>query len=102
MHQFKPLRDQLIGETGDAGHVSAGSVEAGDEAFFDGVLAEGEDDRDRRGRRFCGNGSGSPCREDHIDFSRDQFDRKRRQEVELSRRKAEFEHHVLALDKRYP
>ena len=50
--QSQPLRRQLGDEKIDAGRIAARPVEAGDQAELDGVVADAEHDRDRRGRRL--------------------------------------------------
>ena len=50
--QLQPLRRQLDREEVDARRVAARPVEAGDKTELDRVVADDEDDRDRRGRRL--------------------------------------------------
>ena len=54
MQESYPLGDHLCGEIIDAGRVAARPREAGDKSKLDGVFADAEDDRDRRGRSFGG------------------------------------------------
>ena len=56
VQKCQPLRSQLIREKIDPCQVSARPGEAGDETELDGVFADAEDDRDRRGDSLCG-----PC-----------------------------------------
>jgi hypothetical protein len=46
------FRPQFVAQTGHARHVSARSIETGDEAILDWVAADDEHDRDRCGRRL--------------------------------------------------
>ena len=52
MQQLQPLRRQLEGQTGHAGHVAARPVEAGDKSDFNRVGPCPEDDGNLAGRRL--------------------------------------------------
>ena len=96
--QSQPLRDQLRGQSGDAGDVAARPVEAGDEAELDRIAAGLEHDRNRRGRRLGREaGSGAAGGGDHGNRPADQFGGQRRQPIVLALRPAVFDRDVLAL-----
>jgi hypothetical protein len=46
-------KSQLVGETCNAGQISARPIEARNQANFNRILGGGNDDRDRRRRRLC-------------------------------------------------
>ena len=50
--QLEPFGRQLVGEDAEAREVAARPGETGNQTGRDGVIAAGEDDRDRRGRVF--------------------------------------------------
>ena len=67
VQQGESLRHRLVDETIDAGRVVARPREVVDETQLDRVVADAEDDRDRRGRSFGRLGSsaeGGRC--DHV------------------------------------
>src|SRR5262249_3943982 len=88
-HQFlqkcHPLRTQLSCEKIDAGQVSARPGEAGDETELDGVFADAEDDRDRRGRGFGGKRSSvAGWRSDNGDTTTHKVSHERPKAIELA------------------
>ena len=99
MQQFQSFRGQRVGEQGAAGSIATGPIEALDEAEFDWIVADQEDDRNalrpllgrkRRGlaagRNNCGNST------------TDQVSRERRQSIESSLGPSVFDDDVSALD----
>src|SRR5262249_4270996 len=74
-------------------------VETGDKTEPDRVLADGEDDGDRRGCRLgCQRRSGTSACGDHGDLSANQFSRQLRQPIDLILSPSVFNRHVLAFD----
>ena len=97
--EFQPLCHQLSRDKIDPCQVAARPGEAGDKTKPDRVVANGEDDGDRRGCRLGRERHrGAFDRDDHGDLSANQFGRQRRQPIELIVGPAVFDRHVLALD----
>ena len=99
MQEPQPLCHQLGREKIDARHIAARPGEARDKTKLDRVFGDGEDDRNRRGRRLgreCRRGAAE--RDNHGDLTANQFGRQRRQPIELVLRPAIFDRYVLALD----
>ena len=97
--QLQPLCRQLSVEKIDTCQVAARPGEAGDKTKPDRVVADDEDDGDRRGCRLGRERrSGASGRGDHGDLPANQFGRQRRQSIELILGPAVFDRHVLALD----
>src|SRR5262249_49956068 len=59
VQQLKPLRPQRERQPADAYDVTTWPIQAGDKTVLDRVAPCLEDDWDRRGCRFCGEGGGS-------------------------------------------
>ena len=79
--------------------IAARPGEAGDKTELDRIVADAEDDRDRRGRRLGRERrSEVPARGDHGHLTANQIGRQRRQAIVLTLRPAVFDRHVLALD----
>ena len=67
MQEAKLLGHNLSVEGIDAGRIAARPGKAGDQSQLDRVVADGEDDRDRRGRSFGRLGSSAKGRRgDHV------------------------------------
>ena len=97
--QLQPLGRQLGDEKIDARQIAARPGEAGDKSELDRVLADAEDDRDRRGGRLGRKRRGEASADDHRDPAADQIGRQRRQPNELILGPAVDDRDVLALDK---
>src|SRR6516165_5968756 len=99
VQKCQPLRTQLSCEKIDAGQVSARPGEAGDETELDGVFADAEDDRDRRGRSFGGKRSSvAGWRGDNGDTTTHEVSHERRKAIELALKPVVLHRYVLALD----
>src|SRR3954465_11230728 len=99
MQQFQSFRGQRVGEQGAAGSIATGPIEALDEAEFDWIIADQEDDRNalrpllgRKRRRLAA------CRNNWGNSTTDQVSRERRQSVESSLGPSVFDDDVSALD----
>ena len=98
MQEPQPLCHQLSIEKIDAGRVAARPGEAGDKTKPDRVIADAEDDRDRRGCSFgrqCGQVAG---RGDHGHLSANQIGHQCRQAIVLALQPVVLDCHVLAFD----
>ena len=99
MQEPQPLGRHLRGEKIDAGCVAAGPGEAGDKTKPDRVIADTEDDRDRRccsfGRERRRDVAG---RGDHGHLSADQIGQQRRQAIVLDLQPVVLDRDVLAFD----
>ena len=80
MQQFQSFRGKRVGEQGAAGSIATGPIEALDEADFDWIIADQEDDRNalrlllgRKRRRLAAG------RNDCRNPTTDQVSRERRQ-----------------------
>ena len=99
MEKFKPFRPDIGIHAGNAGHVSTRPVEGGDQAVFDRVVANGEDDRYRSRRRLGGAGHGIAAHcSDHRHFAADEIGRQFREVVAFVASPAEFDGDVLTFD----
>jgi putative tryptophan/tyrosine transport system substrate-binding protein len=87
-----------IAREAHAGGVSARPIQTGDETHCDRVSADGEDDRDGRGRGFGRKRRWRTGRRGHGHPPTDQIGGQVRQPIILSRRPAEFDRHVLTFD----
>ena len=97
--EFQPFCQNLVAEKIYAGYIAPWPSEAYDKTKPDRVVANGEDDGDRRGCRLGRERHrGTFDRDDHGDPPANQFGRQRRQPIELSLGPAVFDRHVLALD----
>ena len=101
-HQFmqkcQPLGDQLVVEKIDAGRVAAGPGEAGDETKLDRVLADAEDDRDRRCCSFGRKRGVAGGRGDHSYVAAHQVSHQRRHEISSALQPVVLNRHVLTFD----
>src|SRR5258708_214111 len=98
VQQLYALGLQRRREKAHARHVAAWSVEAGNEAELDRVVAHLENNRNRRGRRLgreCGSGA---LRSNYCYLTADEIGRKCQQPVILACGPAVFDPDVLALD----
>ena len=99
VQKCQSLRTQLSCEKIDAGQVSPRPGEADDETELDGVLADAEDDRDRRGRSFGSKRSSvAGWRGDNGHATTHEFSHERRQAIELALQPVVLHRHVLALE----
>ena len=99
MQQAQPLRLQPRGKMIDAGDVTAGPIEAGDEVQPDGIGAGAEDNGSCRGRRLSReHGRSTSARDDHAHLPADQIGRQCRQSVVLTFRPTVFDRHILPFD----
>jgi hypothetical protein len=99
MQQPQPLRFHAGGELADARRIPPGTVEAGDEAKFDRISADREDDRDRRGCGLCSERYGVAARgDDHCYPTADKICCQRRQSIELTLSPAVFDRDVVAVN----
>src|SRR5262249_37094836 len=90
-----PTRSQKI----DPPQVSPRPGEAGDETELDGVFANAEHDRDRRGRSFGGKRSSvAGWRGDNNDTTTHEVSHERRKAIELALKPVVLHRYVLALD----
>jgi hypothetical protein len=81
----RPLCPQLGREKIDPRQVSPRPGEAGDETELDGVFADAEDDRDRRGRSFGGKRSSvAGWRGDNNDTTTHEVSHERGKAIELA------------------
>ena len=97
--EFQPLCRQLDREKIDPRQVAARPGEAGNKTKLDRVVADDEDDGDRRGCRLGRERRrGASGRGDHRNPSANQFGRQLRQSIVLTLSPAVFDRHVLALD----
>ncbi len=86
-------------QPGHAREVAARPVEAGDKPSLDRVVADPEDDRNRRGCRFCRRRRRRTADgDDHSHLTENQIGCQCRQAVVLIFRQAIFDRHVLAFD----
>jgi hypothetical protein len=97
MQQLQLLGPNLHAQHGYARKVAARPVEAGDKFHLDRVDACQKDDRNRSGRRLCGQRRRS-IRDDHGHLSANQIGRQHRESVVLILRETVFNDDVLALD----
>src|SRR5262249_5473562 len=97
MQQLQLLRPNLHAQHGYGRKVAARPVEAGDKLHLDRVDACQKDDRNRSGRRLCGQRRRS-IRDDHGHLSANQIGRQHRESVVLILRETVFNDDVLALD----
>src|SRR5215467_11651852 len=98
MQEAHLLGAHLRGEKIDAGRVAAGPGEASDKAKLDWVLADTEDDRDRRGRSFgVKRGLSAPC-SDHGHTTADEISHERRLAIVSALQPVVLDGDVLALD----
>jgi hypothetical protein len=65
MQESQPLAHHLLDEKIEASRVATRPGEAGDKTKLDRVIADSEDDRDRRGRSFGRNRSRNTSCADH-------------------------------------
>ena len=99
VQQRGPLRIEQVGEQRHAGHIAARPIEAIDNAEFDGVAAQREDDRNRLRCRFCrSHGRKSAACGDQRDRKPDQFGRQQRQSVVATLGPAKFDGDVAGFD----
>ena len=99
MQKCQPLGCQLSREKIDSRQVSAWPCEAGDETELDGVFADAEDDRDRRGRSFGGKRSSvAGWRGDNGDTTTHEVSHERRKAIEFALQPIVLHRYVLALD----
>src|SRR5262245_37494171 len=99
MQEAKPLGHNLSVEGIDAGRIAARPGKAGDQSQLDRVVADAEDDRDRRGRSFCRLGtSAEGGRRDHVHTTADEVIHERRQAMVLALHPVVLDRHVLAFD----
>ena len=85
VQKCQSLRTQLSCEKIDAGQVSPRPGETGDETELDGVFADAEDDRDRRGRSFGGKRSSvAGWRGDNGHATTHEVSHERRKAIELA------------------
>ena len=102
MSRSKPSRFELhlTGPKGKAGGVTAGSVEAGNEAGLDGVGSHPKDDRDRRSCLLGGESRNiSTDTNKDSNFSADQIGRQSWQPIVIAIRPTELNPDSLAFDK---
>jgi len=97
--QFESLGGELGEEDAQARGVAARSGEALHQSSLDRVVADLEDDRDRRGCAFRCAGGRRPEGGDQINLARDEIGGHGRQPVILTRGPAVFELDVLSIDK---
>ena len=97
MQQLQLLRPNLHAQHGYARKVAAWPVEAGDKFHLDRIDACQKDDRNRSGRRLCGQRRRS-IRDDHGHLSANQIGRQHRESVVPILRETVFNNDVLALD----
>src|SRR5262249_22812334 len=72
---------------------------AGDQSQLDRVVADAEDDRDRRGRSFGRLGTSAKGRRgDHRHTTADEVNHERRKAIELALQPVVLDRHVLAFD----
>ncbi len=91
------LRESV--QKAEAGNVSTGPVEAGDQADFDRIAGNDEDGRYRRGRGLgCQRHLLAAGRNEHRNRGLSEIARQRRQPIVPTLRPAVFHPHVLALD----
>ena len=98
MHQLQPLRRHLLVQTSHAGHVAAGSVQAGDKSDFDGVGSCRKDDWNLAGsrlRRHCRSDAARSYQHGHAIAN--QTRRKLREPAGVRLRPPIFDLDVLAL-----
>ena len=98
MQEPQPLGHHLRDEKIDAGRVAARPGEAGDKTKLDRVIADAEDDRDRRCRSFGRERGHVAGRGDDGHLSADQISHQRRQAIVLALQPVVLDRHVLALD----
>jgi hypothetical protein len=99
MQEAKPLGHNLSGEVIDAGRIAAWPGKACDQPQLDRVIADAEDDRDRRGRSFgCLGTNAESGRRDHGHTTADEVSHERRKAIELALQPVVLDRHVLALD----
>src|SRR4029077_19140093 len=97
--ESQPFCRQLTHEKIDACQIAARPGKAGDKTKPDRIIANGEDDGDRGGRRLGHEGRvGTSARGDHGHPSSNQFSRQRRQPVHLILSPAVVDRDVLTLD----
>jgi hypothetical protein len=98
-HQLKPLWQDFHIQLSCAGYVAARSRQVGDETKVDRVATGGEDNRDRRGGRFCRKccGRTGGCNDDHAPA--DQVGRQFRQPAVLALCPSVFDKNILTFDK---
>ena len=99
VQQLQPLRPYLHVQRDHAREVAARSAEAGDKTSLDRVAAAVEDDRNRRGRRFCCQRCRSATRRTiTATWRRTSSAASAGNRSYLALRPAIFDRHVLALD----
>jgi len=99
VQQPQPLGHDLRDENIYAGRVAARPGKAGDKTELDGVFADAEDNRDRRGCSFGRLGSkGAAGRGDHGHATADEVGHQSRQTVVFAAQPMILHRHVFALD----
>jgi hypothetical protein len=98
MKKPQPLGRHFGGEKIDAGYVAAGPGKARDKTLLDWIIADTEDDWDRRCRSFGRERRHIAGRGDYGDLSANQIGHQCRQAVVLALQPVVLNHHVLAFD----
>jgi hypothetical protein len=99
VQKCQPLGGDLPGEKIDPRQVSPRPGEASGETELDGVFADAEDDRDRRGRSFGGKRSSvAGGRGDNGDTTTHEVSHERRKAIELALQPMVLHGYVLALE----
>src|SRR5262249_3368082 len=86
------------GELIDPSQIAARPMKTVDDPALDWIVADRKNNRNRRGRLLCGERSGRARRHEHGHLSPDEFGGECRESIELSLRKAKFQHHTLTID----
>ena len=98
LEQLQALADKLRGEDGQPRGIAARPRKAGDEAARHRIATGSEDDGEGLGRLLGGQSLECACRQDDINLELNQFNRKGREPLALSRGISGFDHEVAALD----
>jgi hypothetical protein len=98
VQESQPLGDSLLVEKIDTGRIAARPRKAGNKTHPHRVLADAEDDRDRRGRSFGRKRGSIGERGDHGHATAHEIGHERRQAIVLAIQPVVLNHYVLALD----
>jgi hypothetical protein len=99
VQQLQPLGAELGTEEVDPRDVAGRPIEAGDNTLLDRIAASQEHDRDRAGRRLCGQSRIAASRgKDHGRLAAHKIGCERRQSIVLVFRKTVFDRYVAAFN----